>query len=259
VQCGEHRKQIVFGAGQLKAVKRNTGLSYEQVVRVIFQEILDREYGQTISVEHDVTVHGIATTHQVDVMWRFTLGGVSYTTIIEAKDWESKIGKGTVLAFRQRLSDLPGQPRGLLVTKSGFQAGAKKLAETYGISLFLLKRVPAFNFTMTQLSRAKIALDTSVKYATLTVMAPRISIRTVAIGDGTPEHVLPPNFTLSDAKIAPTDDSADEKTLLDVVRPFVQSLHDQGQSEGSFTQLFDEPMFIRMRKSRARHLIRGFV
>jgi hypothetical protein len=88
---------------QLKAVKRNTGLSYEQVVRVIFQEILDREYGQTISVEHDVTVHGIATTHQVDVMWRFTLGGVSYTTIIEAKDWESKIGKGTVLAFRQRL------------------------------------------------------------------------------------------------------------------------------------------------------------
>jgi len=102
----------------------NTGLPYELVVQSIFQEILDQDGACTIRVEHDVELQGRTTTHQIDVLWRFEIGGIRYLTLVQAKDWDSKIKKEHVLAFRGVLDDIPGQPRGVLITRTGFQSGS---------------------------------------------------------------------------------------------------------------------------------------
>ena len=118
----------------------NTGIPYEIVVQSIFQEILDKEVPGTITVEHNVTLQGCTTSHQIDVLWRFSVAGITYLSIVQAKDWASRITKEKVLAFRAVLDDLPDQPRGVIVTQTGFQSGAKKLAEIRGIKLYHLRQ-----------------------------------------------------------------------------------------------------------------------
>ena len=92
----------------------NTGIPYELLVRSIFQEILDQDKAKTIRVVQNTSVKGKLSKHQIDVLWKFSLGGIIYTTIVQAKDWRSKIKKEHVCAFHDVLEDIPGQPRGVL-------------------------------------------------------------------------------------------------------------------------------------------------
>jgi len=162
-----------------KSRRKNTGIPYELVVQSIFQEILSQEAAQTVSVEHNVTVEGRTTTHQLDVTWSFTFGGIGYTTIVQAKDWATKIKKSDVLAFRGVLDDLPGQPRGLMVTRTGFQSGARALALAYGIQPYLLRRAPLFNLALTLGSWARLQFNRARSEFNITVYRP--TYRTLCI------------------------------------------------------------------------------
>jgi hypothetical protein len=44
-----------------------------------------------------------------------------------------------VLAFQSVLGDIPGQPRGIMVARSGFQEGARRYAAHHGIELYELR------------------------------------------------------------------------------------------------------------------------
>ena len=59
--------------------------------------------------------------------------------IVQAKDWQHRVEQVHLLAFRQVLDDLPGQPRGIFVTRTGYQSGAKEFALAHGILLYELK------------------------------------------------------------------------------------------------------------------------
>ena len=149
----------------------NIALSYELVVQSIFQEIVDQNFADTIKVRHDVTMKGRTTRHQIDVLWRFSVGGIKYTTIVQAKNWTKPISKSAVLAFREVLNDLPHQPRGVIVTKTGFQSGAKSLANKYGIKLFLLRQsIP--KVAITDIGYATFALDAARRVYKVTVYRP---------------------------------------------------------------------------------------
>jgi restriction endonuclease len=154
-------------------MQNNTGIPYELLVQSIFQEILDQESAHTIRVEHNVELKGRTTTHQIDVLWRFSIGGITYTTLVQVKDWKSKIKKENVLAFRAVLDDIPGQPRGVLVTRSGFQSGAKTLAEKHGIKLYLLWPLLP-EFTMTTLGYAKVSVDLHERVLRAIVFDPKV-------------------------------------------------------------------------------------
>jgi hypothetical protein len=125
--------------GQKPGRKKNTGIPYEIATQQIFQEILDREPGRTIKVQHDVQVQGQSTRHQIDVLWRFTIGEIEHLVIVQARDLNQKIKQDAILAFRAILDDIPGQPRGVMVTRTGFQPGARKVADAHGIKLFILR------------------------------------------------------------------------------------------------------------------------
>jgi Restriction endonuclease len=122
---------------------KNTGIKYEILVQAIFQEILRQEMASNIAVQHDVVLSGKSgITHQIDVYWSFLIAGVKYETVIQVKDWNQSVKQEQILTFKSVLDDLPGQPRGIIVTKSRLQKGAKQFANANGIVLFELKEEP---------------------------------------------------------------------------------------------------------------------
>jgi len=107
-------------------------------VQAIFQAIHDQEEVATLIVERNKTLQGKTTAHQIDVYWKFEKGGILYEAIVQAKDWQSRVKLGQLLEFKGVLDDLPGQPRGIFVTRSGYQRGAKEFAAAHGIVLYEL-------------------------------------------------------------------------------------------------------------------------
>jgi Restriction endonuclease len=125
----------------------NTGKPYEQLVRGIYDQILKLDGIENVDVRHDVKLAGISgIVHQIDVVWEFRLGGILHRVIVQAKDWGTRVDQGEILKFQAVLSDVPGQPRGVIVAKSGFQSGALDFAKSHGIVLYELREIRMADF-----------------------------------------------------------------------------------------------------------------
>jgi hypothetical protein len=122
--------------------KTNTGLSYEILVQGIFQAIYDQEKVANLIVERNKILQGRTTPHQIDVYWKFEKAGITYENILQAKDLQSPVKLGQLIEFKGILDDLPGQPRGIFVTRSGYQKSAKTVAIKNGIILYELDELP---------------------------------------------------------------------------------------------------------------------
>src|ERR1700683_156598 len=116
-----------------------TGKLYENLVQVIFQSIFDQQQFPNLKVERDINRKGITASHQIDVYWKFEFGGVPHEVVVQAKDWNRPVEQAHLLAFKSVLDDLPRQPRGIYVTRSGYQSGAKSFALAHGILLYELR------------------------------------------------------------------------------------------------------------------------
>ena len=121
---------------------KNTGVEYEVLVKEIFEQILKYNLAnlKTLKIEHDVYIKGNLGTHQIDVYWEFEFNGIKYKTVVQAKDWNSNVPQEKILAFNQILQDIPGQPRGIFITKTGYQKGAREIAEKLNIVLYELRK-----------------------------------------------------------------------------------------------------------------------
>jgi hypothetical protein len=171
---------------------------FERLTRTIFEGILRLDGLEDAKVLHNVTLQGLSGSHQIDVLWTFRIGGNLYTTILEAKHWERYVGIRDVRAFKALLDDFPERrPHGVLVSSSGFQRGARRFANVWGIQLCTLVRAESveagplifFQETSTELTcgmtrllfvgkRGEIVLDCSAQ--------PAETLRNLAIaGDGT--------------------------------------------------------------------------
>jgi hypothetical protein len=117
---------------------KNTGKPYEALTEVVFTRLLAQD-DVCAKVERDVVLEGRSTKHQIDVTFEFHAGPVSYRTIVQCKDWGSAVKQEQVLAFHSVLADIPGQPRGIMVSRSGFQEGARRVADHSGIKLYELR------------------------------------------------------------------------------------------------------------------------
>lgn len=118
------------------------GKNYELLIRDIYQQIVDADFGglQTIKVQHNVVLQGITNKHQIDVYWEFQLAGAKHVVIIEAKDKSRPVQKSDMQSFVFMLEDIPGQPRGCYISKNGFQSGARDLAIQKGVKLLTLDK-----------------------------------------------------------------------------------------------------------------------
>ncbi len=114
-------------------------IDYEKLTQMVYQLLLEQEGVITIQVEHNVTVMGRSgVEHQIDVMWRFKQAGIAHAVLIECKNYGSALTLEKVRNFFAVLHDI-GDARGLMVTKIGYQDGARRFAEHYGIGLKILR------------------------------------------------------------------------------------------------------------------------
>lgn len=102
--------------------------------------MLNQDVVKNITVRRNVHLGGKTTTHQIDVYWEYELAGIVHRVVVQAKDWGRVVDQGELLKFKSVLDDIPGQPRGIFVTRSGYQRGAKHYAKNHGIELYELDR-----------------------------------------------------------------------------------------------------------------------
>jgi hypothetical protein len=222
--------------------KTNTGIPYELVVKAIFQEILNQEEAQTIDVQHNRVEQGVKTSHQIDVLWRFVRGGIQYTTIVQAKDWASKVSKEAILAFRGVLDDLPGQPRGLIVTRTGFQSGAKALAEKTGIDLYILRVQPKPKIMLEVLSWAKLEIKNLAMVAT--VYRPKVQL-TVSSPEDNCASAPPVSASYSEIEFM-NENNEVIGTMQDVLKPFFDEMRKTDTMSREFKKSYDELTYMRV-------------
>jgi len=111
----------------------NINTEYELLTKEIFETLL-KDDGVTIDVQHNVEVQGKAFRHQIDVYWEYQIAGITHKVAIECKNYNSNVSVAKVRDFYGVLSDI-GNINGIMVSKKGFQKGAKEFAEHYGINL----------------------------------------------------------------------------------------------------------------------------
>lgn len=111
----------------------NNDIEYELLAKSIYESLLCQD-GATIEVKHNVILKGKATDHQIDVYWEYKIADTLFRVAIECKNYNSKVAIGKVRDFHSVLNDI-GNIQGIIISKKGFQSGAKNYAEHYGINL----------------------------------------------------------------------------------------------------------------------------
>ena len=67
-----------------------------------------------LEAKTNVTVRGVRTSHDVDVLVKSRHAGFEVTWIVECKQWKSRVSKLHVLALREIVTDT-GSDRGILL------------------------------------------------------------------------------------------------------------------------------------------------
>jgi hypothetical protein len=124
------------------------GTEYEKLVERVANSLL-RLHGtafKNIKVQRDIKLpaitkkaNGKPILRQIDVYWEFVLAGITYKAVVQAKDWNRRVSLHAVDTLKNVLLDLPGQPRGIIVTPKGCQRGAFEFAQQHGIEIFHLR------------------------------------------------------------------------------------------------------------------------
>lgn len=91
----------------------------------------------------DVTVEGVRTNHDVDVVVDIEAVGFNVRWLVECKHWKSAVNQLHVLGFRQILTDV-GADRGFILCETGFQSGAVEASAFTNVlvtSLYELEKI----------------------------------------------------------------------------------------------------------------------
>lgn len=94
------------------------------------------EFFRTIGMNANVDerLEGARGQHDVDVVVRETRAGIQQLWVVECKLWRRSVTKLHVAALAQIVQDV-GADRGIILSETGFQAGAIRLASLTNITL----------------------------------------------------------------------------------------------------------------------------
>lgn len=120
---------------------------YQEEVAVFFRSL-------GLDASTNVTLQGVRTTHDIDVVVRSRQVGLDVSWLVECKAWRTRVPKEKVLALRAIVDDV-GADRGLMMAEHGYQSGALEAARRTNIvltSLADLRETASFD-----LGEAKLA------------------------------------------------------------------------------------------------------
>ena len=122
----------------------NPNTEFELFTQRVYQKLVNNDVLKPTTVLHNVKLEGKSgCKHQIDVYWEYEIAGNMHRVAIECKNYNSLVPKGKVRDFHGVLIDL-NNINGIMVSRKGYQEGAKKYAAEYGISLKELRR-PGWN------------------------------------------------------------------------------------------------------------------
>jgi len=120
----------------------NDGKDYEQFVKKLQQALLDSENlirQKNIRIETNKKLtDNCGIEREFDIYWEYDLAGVTYKTVIECKDYKSRVSVEKIDALIGKTRDLP-DVKAVFATKTGYQSGAKKKAEFNKIDLLIAR------------------------------------------------------------------------------------------------------------------------
>lgn len=120
----------------------NTGKEYELFVAQLQQAIINSDGAITqknILVEVDRKIcDSCGIERQFDIYWEYELGGLTYRTAIECKDYASMVSVDRIDALIGKVKDIPDL-KVVFATKTGYQSGAKTKAEHNKIDLLIIR------------------------------------------------------------------------------------------------------------------------
>lgn len=93
-----------------------------------------------LDAQTNVTVQGVRTQHDIDVLVKMNHVGFDVTWAIECKHWKSKVSKLHVLGLRSIVQEI-GADRGILLCEAGFQSGAMEAAQLTNVVVTSLANV----------------------------------------------------------------------------------------------------------------------
>jgi len=116
---------------------------YELFTRHVYEVIVNSSVLSPTYVKHNIKLKGESGfEHQIDVYFEFEDKAGKHRFAIECKNYSSLVPIGKVRDFFGVIHDLEDEDvKGIIVSRKGFQRGAKVYAEKYGISLIELREV----------------------------------------------------------------------------------------------------------------------
>lgn len=114
---------------------RNKNTEYELFTRKVFAGLFSQKRVKTIKLQHNVKLLGNSgTRHQIDVYWEYEKDGQLHKVAIECKNYSKNVPIGKVRDFYGVIDDIDDL-QGIMITRKGFQDGAKKYAASKNIHL----------------------------------------------------------------------------------------------------------------------------
>ncbi len=109
-----------------------TPAQFEQFVSDTFQSV------RTIVNDLKVTLHdkivGVDGEYDFDATIRFSMGGMNFLTLIEAKRHKNPIKRELVQVLNDKLRSV-GAQKGVMISTAPYQSGALEYAKVHGIAL----------------------------------------------------------------------------------------------------------------------------
>jgi len=87
-----------------------------------------------MDAETNVSIKGVRTSHDIDVVIRSIHVGFDLMWLVECKHWKAAVSKLHVLALREIVSDI-GADRGIMMAENGYQSGALEAAQLTNVQL----------------------------------------------------------------------------------------------------------------------------
>ncbi len=121
---------------------KNTGKGYEQFVAELQQALLNAEIftnqNNVIVEVNKIITDNCGIKRQFDIYWEYELGGITYKTVIECKDYSSKVSVDKIDALIGKIRDIPDL-KPVFATKTGYQSGAETKAKQNKVDLLIVR------------------------------------------------------------------------------------------------------------------------
>tara|TARA_Y100000034_G_scaffold124498_1_gene172758 strand:- start:6186 stop:7073 length:888 start_codon:yes stop_codon:yes gene_type:complete len=126
----------------LEVVLSNSGRDYEEFVASLQKALFESEKWtelRNIQIEKNKKIKdNSGILREFDLYWEYELAGITYKTVIECKDYASKVSIEKIDALLGKIRDIPDL-KPIFATKTGYQSGAKIKAQNNRVELLIVR------------------------------------------------------------------------------------------------------------------------